>query len=167
MAKRIVRMIEVTDGYKGLYLGGCAQNVIFLDIDGVLHRNENSSLEFIGNFELLMKGVKNTSICFSTDWRLFYSFEELKGYFSPEVQEKIVGCTPEFTRRYSEYERLDEIRAWLSEHGLRNKTFVAIDDNESLFEPGFDRLIKTRKSRGLSDEELSRVIEEVRSLLIS
>ncbi|HIB7890200.1 TPA: HAD domain-containing protein [Klebsiella pneumoniae] len=65
---------------------------LFLDIDGVLHRAENGSLEFMPVLEDLLLQQTDTGIILSTNWRIGVTRDAILRYFPPAVRERIAGA---------------------------------------------------------------------------
>lgn len=163
-------------------------NVIFLDIDGVLNSNfwNNSHQKEISDgklidkekIRLLAKLVKNTNakIILHSGWRFWYNSnlepirKESENLSRLLQQEGIVieGMTPDFStkeirksRKFS-LVKASEILAWLSEHKEIDK-WIVIDDLD-LHNPEIEtHQIKTDSSIGLTIEN----IQKAENLLLS
>lgn len=132
---------------------------IFLDFDGVLHpascsptaadfKSPNSpcislqSFSKLGAFEQLLRSHPNTYVVISSAWRMRLNLQELRRFFSSDIQPRIIGITPHI--RFGE-NRVIEIRTFASRAtraGYKGR-FLVIDDyapyfnHEHLLNPSF------------------------------
>lgn len=156
-------------------------NVIFLDIDGVLNSNfwndshqkeiSDGTLIDIEKIRLLAKLVKNTNakIILHSGWRFWYNsnleptHKESENLSMLLQQEGLVidGMTPDFSteeirksRKFS-LVKASEILAWLADHKEINK-WIVIDDLD-LHNPEIEmHQIKTDSSIGLTIEDIQK-----------
>jgi hypothetical protein len=117
--------------------------VLFLDFDGVLHfffpeenstDEENQFFYFIPQFERFIRAFSdrvNFKIVISSTWRDNKTFNQLKAPFSKDIQEMIVGVTPNHYDN-SEGSRLREAQEWLMVNQY-NGSWIAIDDNANIW----------------------------------
>lgn len=133
--------------------------VLFLDFDGVLHREFcHASWHFECEAWLAYAiGKFDVEIVVSSSWRHNRELKELTALLSAPVSSRIVGMTP----RYSElsevpsklalYEREAECAAWLSANRPAYTRWVAVDDRPWLFRPFCPNLFLVDGNRGLDD----------------
>lgn len=116
-----------------------------LDFDGVLHRffplpgrpdEENVHFFFRGAFEAAVRQCPNLRLVVSSTWRNKYSMDELRGFFSPDIAERIIGATPRIGAGTGEGARQVEAEAWLAQNNIPNQPWIGIDDNLELYRPG-------------------------------
>ncbi|MGK7944578.1 MAG: HAD domain-containing protein [Microcystaceae cyanobacterium] len=113
---------------------------IFLDIDGVLIREENhnqSATEIddyykftpdcLAIFEKTLRPYKNYRIVVSSAWGSVFSLAEIRSYFPPDVAENVVGTMP-ITNDTETYFRYRDVLQYLEENKLKHTSWVAIDD---------------------------------------
>lgn len=117
--------------------------VLFLDFDGVLHfffpeedstDEENQFFYFIPQFERFIRAFSdrvNFKIVISSTWRDKKTFNQLKAPFSKDIQEMIVGVTPNHYDN-SEGSRLREAQEWLMTNQY-DGSWIAIDDNADIW----------------------------------
>ncbi len=156
-------------------------NVIFLDIDGVLNSNfwndshqkeiSDGKLIDIEKIRLLAKLVKNTNakIILHSGWRFWYNSnleptrKESENLSRLLQQEGLViaGMTPDFSteeiRKSKKFSlvKASEILAWLAEHKEVDK-WIVIDDID-LHNPEIEiHQIKTDSSIGLTTEDVQK-----------
>lgn len=134
--------------------------VVFVDIDGVLHRAENGSLEFAPVLARVLLACPNADVVFSTNWRINASPEYLINLLPPEVQGRVAGVTGVVEGQ--RFERELECLEYAMEHGVAQ--FVAVDDDATLFSPGCHFLFRTDRYDGLNDEAGARLSTWINSL---
>lgn len=117
--------------------------VLFLDFDGVLHfffpeenstDEENQFFYFIPQFERFIRTFSesvNFKIVISSTWRDNKTFNQLKAPFSKDIQEMIVGVTPNHYEN-SDGSRLREAQEWLMINQY-DGSWIAIDDNANIW----------------------------------
>ncbi|MEQ0217902.1 HAD domain-containing protein [Klebsiella sp. CN_Kp114] len=121
---------------------------LFLDIDGVLHRAENGSLEFMPVLEDLLASHPNVGIILSTNWRIGVSRDAILRHFPPAVRERIAGANPDLDGKVVEYVRWQECMSVVENFGLERYTFV--DDTARLFPLNCPDLFLTSRHQGLN-----------------
>lgn len=127
-----------------------SSDLLFLDIDGVLHPVETDysfSSRFFSHLPLLeelLREFRSVEVVISSDWRLAESVEQLQRYFSEDIQHRIIGATPHLDPDVAvQHRRQQEIQAWLEGNGRGDAEWVALDDWTPSFEAGFARLVLT------------------------
>ncbi|EOC0011705.1 HAD domain-containing protein [Cronobacter turicensis] len=134
---------------------------LFLDIDGVLHRAENGSLEFMPVLCDVLRECPNVRIILSTSWRLGASTKDVLSHFTSEIRPFIVGANPDLDGHVSEHIRWHECMAMVRHLGLSSYTFV--DDSARLFPESCPSLFLTKRYEGLNDEMGKRLINRILS----
>ena len=135
-------------------------SILFLDFDGVLHpagaRRNTGDLERLPLLENLLREPAHAAvrIVISSTWREAYSLERLRALFSADIQSRVVGVTPVLDEYDSDYNRYEEIKAWLDAHP-RIERWVALDDDVEGF-PSHRRskVVFTKSGVGLSEESV-------------
>ncbi|EIZ1085989.1 hypothetical protein MPI44_004537 [Klebsiella oxytoca] len=121
---------------------------LFLDIDGVLHRAENGSLEFMPVLEDLLVSQPDVGVILSTNWRIGVTRDAVLRYFPPAVRERIAGANPDLDGRVVEHVRWHECMSVVECFGLERYTFV--DDTARLFPINCPELFLTSRHLGLN-----------------
>jgi hypothetical protein len=147
--------------------------ILFLDFDGVVHTEPCAREEdFFTKLPLIAEVLKEyeVEVVISSSWRTFYTLNEIKDQFLPEIAHLIVGATPDLKRPNSNWtpptsraERQAEIEKWLKDNREWGQPWLAIDDCSSWFEPGCKNLICTDRSTGFTPEnalQLHAMIKE-------
>lgn len=134
--------------------------VVFVDVDGVLHRAENGSLEFAPVLARVLLACPHADVVFSTNWRINASPEYLVNLLPPEVQDRVAGVTGVVEGQ--RFERELECMEYAEKHGVVQ--FVAVDDDATLFSPRCHFLFKTDRYDGLNDEAGARLSTWINSL---
>ena len=133
---------------------GDSSDLLFLDVDGVLHpvgADYSFSSRFFSQLprlEELLREFESVDVVISSDWRLAESIEQLQRYFSADIRRRIIGATPQIDPNLVvRHQRQLEIQAWLNGNGRSDAEWVALDDWPSSFEAGFARLVLTDPTR--------------------
>ena len=124
---------------------------LFLDFDGVLHRGNSGTLVHRPKLEALLRKHPKIVIVISSTWRSG-GLQYLKRLFSKDIAERVVGVTPERTGPFSRSKEIMEVVRL-----GRPKYWIALDDDECLFSPGFQPLYLTSPEVGLTEEDLARL----------
>jgi hypothetical protein len=145
---------------------GDSSDLLFLDIDGVLHPvgvDYSFSSRFFSHLprlEALLREFDSVDVVISSDWRRAESIEQLQGYFGADIQHRIIGATPQMDPNLVvRHRRQLEIQAWLDGNGRSDAEWVALDDWPGSFEAGFERLVLTDPQRAFDQDS----IQELRS----
>ena len=129
---------------------------LFLDIDGVLNikekhpwtHNEPPAFDKQCLIELesvlRLHAAKMIKVVISSTWRQVYSFEKIRSLFSPDVQDMIVGVTPDTYGRIEDYERQNEVIRYLNFSGNKDFDWVAIDDDQYHYKPDANLVLTER-----------------------
>jgi hypothetical protein len=149
---------------------GAEQQLLFLDFDGCMHPFGCDIDRYFCHLSLLEAWLRerpSVGIVISSSWREMHPFEEMRSYFSEDLQQRILGMTPISKRGASEqfdgelsptrFERELEVLQWLRESGEPWRPWVALDDQAWLFRPFSKRLILCDGKVGLTQRELDRV----------
>lgn len=157
-----------------------ARKVLFLDIDGVLHRGiarrsgdrvVSSAPGVIELFEFapvldeLLRPYPEVEIVLSSDWALVLGIEFTQNAIpSPLLRDRIIGATYEGSIFNSYFwfavPRGDQVLDYVSRHSPM--TWLAVDDRKDGFESCRDRLVHCQTDAGLGDPV---VVEQFRDRL--
>ena len=124
---------------------------LFLDFDGVLHRGNSGTLVHRPKLEALLRKHPKIVIVISSTWRSG-GLQYLKRLFSNDIADRVVGVTPERTGPFSRSKEIMEVVRL-----GRPKHWIAPDDDERQFSPGFQPLYLTDPEVGLTEEDLARL----------
>jgi predicted protein tyrosine phosphatase len=147
---------------------------VFLDIDGVLVKEDITPIEDIAileadygkfdpiclqEFENVIRQHPEIKIVISSAWREAFSLEEIKSRFSNDIATKIIGVTPQaqFVRKFFRHR---EILDYLKKNNATEELWIAVDDFAEHFPPGTP-LVVTNRYRGFdrsSAEKLAAMI---------
>jgi HAD domain in Swiss Army Knife RNA repair proteins len=117
---------------------------LFLDFDGVLHPWFHMDLRNKPYFEEAVRPWIQSGqlrIVFSTAWRYSHELEELKKYFSQDIQPHMVDVTPNLAIGNQPGGRQREVEEWLRMNGKQWAPWVALDDRLDLFDTGCKQLL--------------------------
>jgi len=129
---------------------------LFLDIDGVLNIKENHpwthgeppafDKQCLIEFESVIRtnSAEKIKIVISSTWRQVYSIEKIRALFSADLQDKIVGVTPDTYGRIEDYERQNEVMTYLNSSGNKDFDWIAIDDDQYHYKPDADLVLTER-----------------------
>ncbi len=138
---------------------GGSSDLLFLDVDGVLHPvgvDYSFSSKFFSHLPLLeelLREFTSVDIVISSDWRRTESVEQLQRHFSVDIQQRVIGTTPQIDPNMAvHHRRQSEIQAWLDGNGRSDAEWVALDDWPYSFEVGFQRLVLTDPKRAFDHD---------------
>lgn len=123
---------------------------IFYDVDGVFHPYQTGSLEALRYLEFLCDEIPSLQLVMSSNWRENMDENSYKHEFSKKIVEHTVGFTPVMRSRQ------EEVVAFVNHFGL--KYFLCIDDDESLFTPGWKFLYLTDRTTGMSKQDSFNIL---------
>lgn len=142
--------------------------ILFLDFDGVLHPDPCSdpSILFchLPRLESVLREFPDVQVVISSTWRAAHTLADLKAYFSPDIELRIIGVTPNWrdlpdlldTIGHT-YVRQVEIEGWLRTSGRPWEKWIAIDDKAYWFKPFLPNLIISDARFGLADDVVDKL----------
>ncbi|MGO4607643.1 HAD domain-containing protein [Variovorax sp. 2RAF20] len=157
-------MAEATLTHDVLGRTGDSSDLLFLDIDGVLHPvgvDYSFGSRFFSHLPLLeelLREFESVDVVISSDWRLAESIEQLQRYFSTDTRHRIIGATPQIAPRVVVHHRRQlEIQTWLDGNGRRDAEWVALDDWPGSFEAALARLVLTDPTRAFDQDSFQEL----------
>ncbi len=133
---------------------------IFLDFDGVLHPGQKGDFSQIDVFRKVMGRLQYPQIVITSSLRLSMTIKELRAMFPADLARKIEGVTPE-KDAFKGCVRQLEIQSYNQRNPL---PFLVLDDEASLFEPGWPPLALVNSQTGLVDADVDRIYNIARGL---
>lgn len=132
---------------------------IYLDFDGVLHGvpYTKEAFELLPAFEDVLRAHPRVEVVITSSWREQFSFEEMRTWFSPDVQHQVIGVTPILP----EEKRVQEVRAHVKETGYRGR-FIVVDDAAFEFPRNYPPLVLCGTARGLTEREIAELNRRLR-----
>lgn len=147
--------------------------ILFLDFDGVLHPERPAApgehlfcrLPLLENW---LRGRPGVDLVISSSWREAHPLDELVGYFTDDLQGRVLGATPAITSdEWAQYDgeppplrfrREMEIRRWRHQSAKPWRPWAALDDQPWLFAPFCEFFLVTCDgSTGLTPRNLEDV----------
>lgn len=129
--------------------------LLFLDFDGVLHPVSGEPFQCLPRLEALLRDNPRIDVVLSTSWRLLHSLDELRAFFTQDLQRRIIGQTPvimQIEMPYRPYVRHREIREYLRRHTkLAKRRYLILDDDVTSFPPDCPYLILCDPNRGFDE----------------
>jgi len=146
-------------------------NIIFLDIDGVLHNpwklpttlspSEHIKYfnpEAIKNLDIILDTVENCRIVISSSWRLYGDLDHVRKLFRGfRFVNYIIGSTPFI----GPTDRPKEIIQWLQHATINIRNFIVIDDYPLGMNIFKDKYIQTNENRLLDAEAKNKAIDSL------
>lgn len=134
--------------------------LLFLDFDGVLHpenypdADSGADLCHLPRLEAVLREFPDVDIVVSSMWRERMTLDQLRSFFAPDIQSRVIGVTPlpDRVHGYAPAHREREIVAWLAQHGRESDDWVALDDADWQFENHQHRLVVCSPLEGLNAE---------------
>ena len=121
--------------------------VLMLDIDGVLHPGQSGTLIYLPLLETWLLAHPAVDVVISSNWRETHTLDELRAFFSIELRERVIGCTPVLP----DSTRLDEILLVVRKYDITQ--WAALDDRVQEF-PDASRLVATEYLDGITEDSL-------------
>jgi hypothetical protein len=138
---------------------------IYLDIDGVLHGIPRGGsitvFERKEAIEQLLREFTTAEVVISSSWRKEFSLEELRAFFSKDLQPRIIGVTPALPGK----RRFGEIQAHLRETGYVG-VYVILDDTRIEFPKRCPQLLLCDSEVGLDMNKLEELRARLSTLLL-
>jgi len=140
--------------------------IVFLDFDGVLHPDpctEGARLfEHAPRLAQALRGFPDGGLVLSTAWRQTRPYEELLLLLPTDLQQNIIGLTPNFADFAAlapliPYRRQAECMHWLQQNRLQGHAWLALDDRPTSFAPYCENLIACHPQLGFDDEVSARL----------
>lgn len=107
--------------------------------------------------EEILSECPHLYIVISSSWRTSATRTYLKSLFSQEYQSRLLGATETlFAKGPGGYVRYEECNDFAFTH--RIKAFLIVDDDTKLFPPGCKQLLATDYYKGLTPEDVTKII---------
>jgi len=142
--------------------------VIFLDFDGVTHPepySQESAFKQLPLIESVVREMSGVDIVVTSSWRETHTLDELRGYFAVDMQDRVIGVTPNLwdSAQAPAFVRERECRAWLAANRQVGTRWLAIDDRPSWFQPNCPNLFVTDTLQGFQPRQM----EQLRKMIIN
>ena len=142
--------------------------VLFLDFDGVCHRDRARPDEYFKNKGLIEDVIRSFSglqVVVSSTWKNGYSIDELARHFSEDIRNRFMDVTPSLKNssdsyvpgHISENPRQWEIETWMKRNRDGDDIGIAIDDRRDWFRENCPWLICTDGLVGCTSEDAKRL----------
>lgn len=136
--------------------------ILFLDFDGVLHPRAPGKALFsnLARLEAVLREFEFVEVVITSTWRENMSFEELQALFSPDIRPRVIGVTPVVEIEFPagpHGTREEEIRLFLEQGKYQERSWLALDDEERLFQPGGANLVICPTQIGFDEEAEKRL----------
>ena len=129
--------------------------ILFLDFDGVLHGLGQPVFEHLPRFEAVLREFPHIEVVISSSWREKFSLDEMREFFSEDVQPRIIGATPVIAAKWPPYPRHirhQEIQEFIVSQGFDTRPWLALDDDMTLFPADCPSLVLCEPVTGFDDE---------------
>lgn len=149
--------------------------ILFLDFDGVLHRELCLSSEWFERLPLFERWLRRHSqidVVISSSWRNVVPWHCILERFSPDIRVRIIGHTPRRADLVESlvpghvliFEREAEIFDWRRTHGRLADPWVAVDDFPWDFSHGCANLMVIDPATGITVKDLAALSRRIREL---
>lgn len=141
--------------------------LLALDVDGVLHGTDAGDDALLTKLPLLEAWLRehtSVGIVVTSSWRHTYSLEQLRDFFSSDVQHQVIGVTGTYWKWVFEetgevpltvtHERLHEMQQWMRDHDAAGTPRAALDDEPGQFGAMAHRVIVCESRVGLQAHHL-------------
>ncbi|HFV9915895.1 TPA: HAD domain-containing protein [Salmonella enterica subsp. diarizonae serovar 61:l,v:z35] len=138
--------------------------VLFLDFDGVIHKCQNESFEWMYLIERLLDASPSMFIVISSSWRECGSISYLKSLFRSPYRDRVIGATPSlYLPSGSIGVRAAECEEFVARY--RVKAFICLDDDTTLFPTGYPHLFRTDYYTGVKEKDITDLIARYNLLM--
>lgn len=135
--------------------------VLFLDFDGVthpqpcFHENVFCRLHLIESV-LRERELRDVQIVISSSWRQIHSLDDMREFFSQDIQGRVVGVTPDIwdPALSQVFVREHECQAWMQTNRPPGTAWLAIDDRALWFQPNCPNLFLTDTMQGFQPKQM-------------
>lgn len=138
------------------------ENIVFLDIDGVMNDYEGNPEEFSPEAVKIINYLYNKyniSIVISSGWRDSYTFDDFEKLFEKNgVLARVIDITPIFLgdlQKKNASIRDEEIFYYVRRHNL--KKYLILDDYSIRYKELVPHFVQTDYDKGLSFDELQKI----------
>ena len=140
--------------------------ILFLDFDGVLHPDPCTDaarlFEHAPRLAQALSGFLDVALVLSTAWRQTRPYDELLALLPPELRQRTIGTTPNFSdfaalAALIPYHRQAECTHWLRHNRLEGEAWLALDDRPAWFAPYCENLIACHPQSGFDAEASARL----------
>lgn len=147
--------------------------LLFLDVDGVLHPHVGFRSDLVmcrlPMLEGVLRALPAVEVVISSTWRMTRTLDELKALFSEDIKPRIIGKTPNWKdisndESFGTFQLEAEIKAWLNVSGRAWESWIALDDQPSLYRPFCKNLILTDSAMGLTQDDCQLLTKRLSSL---
>ena len=140
--------------------------ILFLDFDGVTHPEPYAPEAAFTQLPLIESVVRervHVAIVVSSSWRESHSLDELRDFFAPDIQPRVVGVTPDMWDQAlaPAYVRERECLAWLAANRPAGTRWLAIDDRPAFFQPNCLTLFLTDTLQGFQPAQMASLREKL------
>jgi hypothetical protein len=128
--------------------------LLFLDFDGVLRplHGEKAVFPCLRRLEQVLREHPDIDIVISSSWREEHELPALRNHFSPDIGARIIDSTPVFEYLDHVHVRQAEITEWLQGHKREAELWIALDDDDWLFEPAHPNLVLVDPEFGFDEK---------------
>lgn len=136
--------------------------MLFVDFDGVLHPRAPGGNLFsnLARLGAVLRDFEFVEVVITSTWREDMEFDQLQELFSPDIRPRIIGATPVVEIEFPagpEGSRQEEILLFLEQGNHKDRSWLALDDEERLFWPNCSNLIKCHTQVGFEESAESRL----------
>jgi hypothetical protein len=146
---------------------------LFLDFDGVTHPEPSLKADEFCALPLIedvLRDFPDVEVVISSSWRTVFSLEQLRGFFSAELAQRVVGVTPSSKTTTDAwlpgssmgYEREFECESWMRQNRPWGTPWLAIDDRPHWFRPDCTDLLLTSSKVGFCQSHQDTLREMIR-----
>lgn len=129
--------------------------IIFLDFDGVLHKENSTPAQYFSRAFLLEELLQTNpcKIVVSSSWQFSKEYPEMLKKMPAILFQSIKGTTQ--SSYNGDASRLKEINHYLEKNCLNDIDWIALDDRAENFPQNFSKLICCESSKGITKKQIS------------
>ena len=111
--------------------------------------------------------LRYVQIVISSSWREHHSLDDMREFFSQDIQGRVVGVTPDIwdPALPQAFVREHECLKWLAANCPTGERWLAIDDRPSFFQPNCPNLFLTDTLQGFLPGQMASLQEKLKDFI--
>lgn len=134
-------------------------DVVFLDIDGVLHPGNSETLKYMPNLYRVLDAYPSYNIVICSNWRETATFDYLQSLFDVHHRHRVLGVTPSLLADGGSRRRGKEIAMFLEENPGVSNWFILDDEPFRYGSLNPQRIFATDTMTALNDDATNQLLE--------
>lgn len=120
----------------------------------------------LARLEAVLRDFEFVEVAISSTWREDMAFDKIQELFSLDIRPRIIGVTPVVEVEFPAGpagSRQEEILLFLKQGNYQDHSWLALDDEERLFQPNCPSLIKCPTQAGFEETAETKLRERLQN----